>query len=435
VRVDKFILYIVISFSLAPRPAYVKNVSGVPVDSLGKINKWLYDSMRLYYYWADDMPAHPDYSLSTPDFFKQLLSPKDRFSWISDRSTIEQPKSAAELYGFHYRLITHPFNSGQLTGIITCVVPRSQAATKGLQRGMLFTKVNNKIITTQNRLGVMHNLQAPSVLLQLSVFNNDRSALVDSVRIAMQSSYVPQKSVYATRMFEQEGKRTGYLAYFLCAESQDAILVQSVAKLKKAGITECILDLRYNSGGSVASATKLAAMLVPVFNPSQTFITYTGNKHGGTIKQSFQRAISFSGHAAGKNMHELQSLNLHLRRIYVLTSSTTGSAAEILANNLLPFMQVIRIGETTLGKDEAFFLIEDLQTPKQVNWIMMPTIYKIADARGSGNYAGGLVPDHPVVETSHLPLPALGLPGDRLVDESLKLIYGKKTAVQVYDLF
>ena len=432
-RAGKFILYIVLSFSLTPQRDLNKNIPGPPTDSLGKINKWLYDSMRLYYYWANDMPSHPDYSLPTQDFFKQLLSPKDRFSWISNRSTIVQPKSAAELYGFHYRLIPHPFNSGQLAGIVTCVVPRSQAATKGLQRGMLFTKVNNKIINTQNRLAFMHDLQAQSAMLQLSVFNNDRSALVDSVRIAVQSSYVPQKSVYATRVFEQNGIKTGYLAYFLCAESQDAILVQSVTKLKKAGIAECILDLRYNPGGSVASAAKLAAMLVPVFNPAQTFITYTGNKHGGTVKQSFQRAISFSGNAAGKNMQELQSLNLHLRRLYILTSSVTASAAEVLANNLSPFMQVIRIGETTLGKDEASFLIEDWRTPKQVNWIMMPTIYKITDAKGRGNYAGGLVPHHFVVETGRLPLPALGLPGDTPVDKALTLIY-ENTAVQVLDL-
>ena len=36
-------------------------------------NRWIQDSMRRYYYWAEQMPAKPDYHLPVKDFFKSLL--------------------------------------------------------------------------------------------------------------------------------------------------------------------------------------------------------------------------------------------------------------------------------------------------------------------------------------------------------------------------
>jgi carboxyl-terminal processing protease len=434
VHIGKIIAYILLSLALLPEAACSKkDAVWQPTDSLGIINKWVYDSMQLYYYWSAEMPAHPDYSLPTEEFFKQLLSPKDRFSWISNRGATGGPKTAAELYGFHYALTAHPFDAKKLIGVITCVMPGSYAGNRGLKRGMLFQGVNDKTISGENRQATIQALQATSAILNLAAFNANQTALVDSARVGVQSSVVAQKSVYATKVFEKNGKRTGYLAYYLCAEKDDGLLLQSIQKLQQQGVSECILDLRYNPGGSVASATKLAAVLANTFNPDDQFITYRGNRHGGTRKLSFREAIAFSGNASGRNMSELQSLNLHLNRLYVLTSPETASAAELLINNLAPYSNITRIGETTFGKDEASFPIEDMRNPRQVAWYIMPIVYKIADGNGKGDYSTGLVPDHRVVETSQLPLPPLGQPGDWPVDKALTLIYGS-TAVNVTTL-
>ncbi len=431
---SKIIIYVLISFALLPGPACTKKDAGwQPTDSLGKINKWVYDSMQLYYYWSAEMPAHPDYSLPTEQFFKQLLSPKDRFSWISNRTNIGALKTPAEMYGFHYAFTAHPFDTQKLIGVITNVIPGSAANNRGLKRGMLFTGVNDKAITGANKQTAKEALQAASAILQLAVFNNDRSALVDSARVGVQSAIVPRKSVYATSLFEAGGKKTGYLAYYLCAEKDDGVMLQSIQKLQQKAVSELILDLRYNPGGSVASATKLAAMLAGNFNASAKFITYRGNRHGGTVVQTFQQAIAFSGNASGKNMSDLQALNLHLSRVFILTSPETASAAELLVHNLAPYTNVIRIGETTLGKDEASFPVEDLRNPRQVAWVLMPIVYKIADGNGKGDYSTGLVPHYPVIETSKLPLSPIGQPGDLPVNKALELIYGT-TSVNVVAL-
>jgi carboxyl-terminal processing protease len=399
-----------------------------PTDPLGIANKWVYDSMKFYYYWSDQIKENPDYSLPTQDFFKQLLSAEDRFSWISNRTGIEAPKTTAQLFGFHYAFIPHPFNPQQLAGVITLVVPNSDADSRlYLKRGMFFTKVNDKIITGQNMAAVKSELESntnSNVMLQLAVLNAAGTALNDSVRVAVPKTTVVQKAVYSTRYFQKYGIKTGYLPYFLCAEKDDAFLLQKIQALKTAGITELILDLRYNPGGSVASASKLAATLVTSFNANNTFITYRGNRHGGTVKLSFKEAIQYSANATGRDMNYLQSLHIGLARIFILTSGATASAAELLANNLKPYMPVKLIGEKTLGKDEASFTIEDTRNPRQVEWILMPTIYKVADANGNGHYSNGLTPDYAVNEFSRLPLAELGMPGDLPVDKALELVYG-----------
>ncbi len=263
-----------------------------------------------------------------------------------------------------------------------------------------------------------------SAVLQLAVLNSQGTALVDSSQVTINPGMVPPKSIYASHVFEKNGVRTGHLAYFQCVEGYDNQLIDRIQKFKAAGIQELILDLRFNPGGSVASAAKLAAVLVPSFNPDQTFIVFKGNRHGGTVNQSFRRAISFSSSNSGKDMNELQGLNLRLNRVFILTSNATISAAELLCNNIKPYMQAIRIGTRTFGKDEASFAIEDKRNPRKVDWIMMPTIYKVFDANNKGDYSNGLEPDHTINEFSSLPLQEMGYPGDASVDKALELIYG-----------
>jgi C-terminal processing protease CtpA/Prc len=120
----------------------------------------------------------------------------------------------------------------------------------------------------------------------------------------------------------------------------------------------------------------------------------------------------------------LQPLCLNLNRVFVLTTRATVSAAELVINNLKPFITVIQVGETTAGKDEASFLIEDYRVPKQVTWKMQPTIYKLFNKNNQGNYAAGILPQYQVEELANLPLTGIGDMDDPLLHKALELIYG-----------
>ncbi|MNQ86617.1 hypothetical protein D3C85_1018160 [compost metagenome] len=74
-----------------------------------------------------------------------------------------------------------------------------------------------------------------------------------------------------------------------------------------------------------------------------------------------------------------------------------------------------------MGKDMASFAIHDFRSPKQVNIVLHPLIFKLYNAQNSGNYQGGLKPDYEIDEFATLPLTAFGDPQDPLLKKALEI--------------
>src|SRR3546814_19487768 len=69
-----------------------------------------------------------------------------------------------------------------------------------------------------------------------------------------------------------------------------------------------------------------------------------------------------------------------LDRLYVLISSNTASASEMIINGLKPFMKVILVGDdVTIGKNVASITIVDNSMPedKRIPYGLQPIVYKI----------------------------------------------------------
>ncbi len=96
-----------------------KSAPFVPTDQLGVDNKWVYDTMKRYYYWTDQIPGKPDYSCLQIRFSGNCSPPMIAFPRVGNRSTVGPSKTTAELFGFQYTLISHPFEAQQLAGVIT----------------------------------------------------------------------------------------------------------------------------------------------------------------------------------------------------------------------------------------------------------------------------------------------------------------------------
>jgi carboxyl-terminal processing protease len=401
-----------------------KEAAGEPVpgDSVGRINRWVLDSLRRYYYWSADIPANYDYRLPTDQFFTALLSPADRFSWISDGAAIPPPSNSYFVYGFHYAWVAQP-GRDELIGVVTLVNKGGAADAAGWERGTCFTAVNGKPVTLSNMAEINRQLQkGPVINLTPARWQGSDWELLPL--LTLQARFAGENPVQWTRTFTAGGLSTGYLFYQSFDERYDAELLLAIAKLKQAGVRELILDLRYNAGGSVASSAKLAAMLTSRLTPQETWAIYEGNQWEGKKPRSLQAVLNTSTSGAGKTYAELQTRCLSLERIFVLTTNGTVSAAELLINNLRPFIPVIQIGRATAGKDEASFLIRDERNPRQVTWTMQPTIYKLFNKAGQGGYAAGLRPTHDLEEMATLPLAGIGEPEDPLVQKALQLIYG-----------
>lgn len=394
------------------------NKPDYPIGTNENINAWVLDSLKRYYYWNESLPSKPSLNLAPKDFFSSVRNSADRFSFMilpNDPATF--PKNNRN-FGFDYTSVKEQ-STGQVIGIVKLVLNESPASRAGLKRGDYIRKINGQLLTESNAVALQQELfEGNSFSLGLAELTGNTWNDIRSVQISSGVILDQQETV---KIIESGGKKIGYLYFNDFSPGLASALTRAFARFKSASVTELILDLRYNSGGQVAEAAGLSAMIAPGISYDKPFITYKGNKNGGTRTESFGSAATFDGTS---NFNTLLQNNLGLSRIFILGTAATASASEVMINNLKPYIQTVLIGEKTRGKDEASFSISDMRSPKQVQWEMHPIIYKLFNASGNGGYSTGINPDMSANELATLPLLPFGDLNDPLVKAALSRING-----------
>lgn len=387
-------------------------------NNLSTNQKWILDSMRVYYYWNETLPKNPASGTSASSFFKSLLNSADRFSYLDDPDEVKTEYSSFGYYGFDYAILTNSTAPGGLIATATLIVPGSAAYKAGLKRGDFFTAVNDIVINSANSSNVQHILkQGKPIKLQLANLNG--GIITNTETLNLSAQYFTEQPVYLTKTFTSAGKKTGYVFYDAFNGVFDSDMLDSLSKLGTAGVSNLIIDLRYNPGGDVSSAAKITGMLTNT-EASQTFVIYQANKNGGRSNRSFQQTMLENDYQP-QSFQDIKSRRLNLEKVIVLTSGATASSAELLINALKPYATVIQIGQTTVGKDMASFAIADERKPATVNLVLHPLVFKLYNANGKGDYSSGLTPDYTVDEFSTLPLKQFGDAADPLLNQALKL--------------
>ncbi len=373
-------------------------------------NQWAYNKMKSLYLWNTELPSSPDYTKDPETFFKSILYNYgnvngDRFSWIEEDTS----KKTKALYadtnlGFECIPTNYfPTSTSSNTSIgffVVYVYEGSDAYKKGLRRGQVIYKVGNTNITYSNYSTLLKDVSSAT----LSVYNNNGvQVTLSSIQTAEQkkSPVFISKVITATT-----GAKIGYLMYTGFERNSDdkddnyeydIELIESIRTLNSQGITDFVLDLRYNPGGYLTSAMNLASALVPNRKASNVFAKETYNTH-------FQDSIVKKYGANSLNEYFLDKVygtntaipNLNLTRLYVIAGEYTASASELVMHALKPYMTVVHIGETTVGKDKASMTVKS--DNERIKWQLQPLISRLTDANGTGNYINGLTPDVKVSE-------------------------------------
>jgi carboxyl-terminal processing protease len=106
--------------------------------------------------------------------------------------------------------------------------------------------------------------------------------------------------------------------------------------------------------------------------------------------------------------------SLNLTKVYILTSASSASASELVINGLEPHINVIQIGDVTVGKNVGSVTLYDSPSFGSENrnpnhrYAMQPIVLKIVNSVGFGDYFNGLQPDFLQKET----LSTLGVLGE-----------------------
>ena len=209
----------------------------------------------------------------------------------------------------------------------------------------------------------------------------------------------------------------------------DNALNDAFADFIKGGATDLVLDLRYNGGGSIESAVALGSMITGQFN-GQVFVKEQWNTKQQPIMSYRRNTNSYFTHRL-KDGTTINSLKLN--KVYILTTNHTASASELVINGLKPYIQVVQIGETTVGKNQGSITVYDwTDSSRKVKntkhkWAMQPIVLKIANAQDKGDYENGLTPDVPMIEYFSQ-YGVLGDPSEPFLAKALQLITGKASS-------
>jgi C-terminal processing protease CtpA/Prc len=288
-------------------------------------------------------------------------------------------------YGLRYK----SGNSGPVFGWVRYVLPNTDAAAKNVQRGTIFYAVNgNPLYKTQtdNNLSL---LNATTYTINLADYDNG-NITPNGQSITLTKTNVAENPILLSNVITQNDKKIGYLMYNGFFPSFDNQLNTVFGDFISQGVTHLVLDLRYNSGGSVNTATKLASMITGQFS-GQLFARQQWNAKA----QAYFQANN-PGSLENKFIGGLNSLNLN--KVYVLTTKSSASASELVINCLKPYINVIQIGDVTAGKNVGSITLYDSPTFAKQNvnpnhkFAMQPIVLKIIDKNGFGDYTAGISP-------------------------------------------
>jgi C-terminal processing protease CtpA/Prc len=186
--------------------------------------------------------------------------------------------------------------------------------------------------------------------------------------------------------------KVGYLLFTDHIATSEAELVTEITALQQAGVTDLVLDLRYNGGGLLDIASELAYMIAgPTATAGKTFDRVAFNDKYPTTNPVTGGALTptpFIAAAEGFSAAQGTPLpHLDLTRLFVLTGPGTCSASEAVLNGLAGIdIQIIQIGDTTCGKPYGFYPADNCGTT------YFAIQFQGVNNKGFGDYADGFTP-------------------------------------------
>ena len=198
---------------------------------------------------------------ATPEdlFYDGLVASQDRFSFIVD-DYIELENSfsgISKTTGLSYGLVRYCSSCSEVFAFVRYILPNTPAAESGLKRGDIITRVDGQQINDTN----FSQLFAPDAFtVGLGTLEGSTITDIDETYDLTKIEY-NTNPVFIAKTLDVEGQKVGYLMYNSFTADYDPQLNAAFGQFKADGVTDLILDLRYNGGGSVRTATDLASMI------------------------------------------------------------------------------------------------------------------------------------------------------------------------------
>ena len=331
-------------------------------------------------------------------FFESLKHPDDRHSRItSNFEDLENSiKGIDASNGVEFILFPSGTGNGVL-GVVTHILKNSDAFSKDIKRGDVFMGVNGELLSFSNFYGLLYGDQISYTLNMANKVGSGFSLNGKNIDLTKEDNF-QTNPIQVNKVIQMGGKKIAYLMYTQFSQGFDQELNSVFSEFKSEGVDELILDLRYNRGGLTKTALYLSGMITGQFT-GQIFSQKIWNKKVTDYYESID-STDWMKDLFVSEMDDKTVINsLNLNRVYIITSSNSASASEMLINGLSPFINVIQLGEATYGKNVGgLAVVYDYidNTNRTINpdhsYAISPITFRVANSEGFSDYANGLKP-------------------------------------------
>src|SRR6056297_2858997 len=423
---------------------------------------FMWQAMNAFYFWQEDVTdladdrfdseaSYADFLANEEDpgaFFYQICNNHirltgediavDRFSVAVEnyKDLVNSLQGVSRSNGVEFQL--YLFNGSEdVYGVVTYIANDSDASSKDIRRGDIFVGVNGQTLNLDNYIDLLFGDDDSYTLVMAKIENGAINENGKEVALTKVVNFA-ENPILISKVIEQQGIKIGYLMYNGFLASYDEELNAVFGTFKSEGITELILDFRYNGGGRVSTAVQIASAVYGT-NSNDLFIKARYNSKIQAGLTAAQVETNFSN----STLEGTPINSLNLQRVHIITTDATASASELVINGLAPYVDVVQIGSTTSRKNEfsitfvddeenSFFYDEDREGNINPNnqWGIQPLLGRNENADGFSDFTSGLVPRFEL-EEDITNLGTLGEPTEPLLALTLSQITGESAKFNV----
>ncbi len=344
-------------------------------QSLFFLNEFAYNMMSTYYLWNNEIKDGLSSWAYNTDPIAKVRSVRykdaegsdiDKWTQMTDDYEAFQGKVTGNTSSTGMDIVLYYSDESRtnVVVVVSYVYEGSPAAMAGLKRGDIIVAVNGSTLTPENYKS----------LLSSTILGGETSILTmdDGKNISVTARQMYLDPVNCHKIIEKDGRKIGYLHYTSFTLKSCNKLISVFREFKAAGITELVLDLRYNSGGYSRTSEVLASMIVPVKEVENGSV-YQQDIYNSILTDAWKENKTFFGTEFNigeddgeKVLVSTAGANLEISKLHMIMTGASASASESTVCGLLPYMDVDIIGERSGGKFCGGFIVDG---PTWYKWV------------------------------------------------------------------
>jgi C-terminal processing protease CtpA/Prc len=184
----------------------------------------------------------------------------------------------------------------------------------------------------------------------------------------------PVSSRYGAKIIDDGGRKVAYVNLRTFINTADPALRTAFASFKAAGVTDIIVDVRYNGGGLVSIAELIGDLMGGNRSTSEvfSFTTFRPEKSSNNSTRFFKP----------------QAQSIAPTRIAFIGTTNSASASELIINAFLPYYhnKEALVGTNTYGKPVGQIALDQAACDDRLRVIA----FKTENASRQGDYYDGL---------------------------------------------